>query len=88
MPNLHKRVEALEKSAPQPPILARDSIVKQALHRLSVEELQTLRVLAVEREQGAPHRERTAAEMAAVAAYDDAFRLEVELAGPSRGCRS
>jgi hypothetical protein len=83
MPNLHRRVEALEKAAPQPPLLARETIAKRALHRLSVEDLRSLRVLAVERRQGTPHRERTAVELTAVAAYHDAVRLELELARPS-----
>jgi hypothetical protein len=87
--NLRKRVQILERcmaSAASP--YTRDRIVKGALHRLSDDELQALRVLALEREQGTAHRERTAAEMAAVTAYNDAFRIEMDLARSAANSRS
>ena len=78
---MRKRLETLERSL----LPRRDSagdrvIVRQALHRLSWEDLMALKAAAVAQQQGKV-REFKARELAAIAAYGSALEMECQRAG-------
>ena len=81
MPSVRKRLETLERSLPPRRSQAVDHVVVgQALHRLSTEELRSLRDAAVDRQQ-AKVRELTEDELAALAAYSSALAQECQRTG-------
>jgi hypothetical protein len=97
MPNVHKRIEALERAlAPKRDAAADQVIFRQVLHRLSVEDLKLLRGMAVDYQRGqlklsrplmAPaalenvSRDLTPGELAAITAYTAALQQELQSAG-------
>ena len=58
-----------------------DVVTRQALQRLSAEDLETLESIALENVQGKKRSEFTERESSAMAAYDTAFEQELQLAG-------
>ena len=81
MPSVRKRLETLERSLPPRRSQAVENVVVvQALHRLSTEQLMSLRGAATDRQQGKV-RELTERELAALAAYGSALDLECQRAG-------
>ena len=73
MPSVRKRLETLERSRPPRLGQAVDHVVvSQALHRLSTEELISLRDASADKQQGKV-RELTEHELAALAAYSSAL---------------
>ena len=81
MPSVRKRLETLEKSVlPRPNQAVDHVVVSQALHRLSTEELLSLRDASADKRQGKV-RELTEHELAALAAYSSALELECQRAG-------
>ena len=81
MPSVRKRLETLERSRPPRPNQAVDQVVvSQALHRLSTEELISLRDASADKRQGKV-RELTEHELAALAKYGSALNLECRRAG-------
>ena len=81
MPSVRKRLETLERSLlPRPNQAVDHVVVSQALHRLSTEELISLRDAAADKRQGKV-RELTEHELAALAAYSSALELECQRAG-------
>jgi hypothetical protein len=81
MPSVRKRLEALERSLLSKPDPGVDHVVvSQALHRLSTEELVSLRDAAADKQQGKV-RELTEHALTALAAYGSALDQECKRAG-------
>jgi hypothetical protein len=79
MPNLRKRIEALQKSFPsQPDPKVDDEIMRRAEARVSAEDREICERLS-QREE--PCSEVTKREWEAVQAYDSAIKLECKRAG-------
>jgi RNA polymerase-interacting CarD/CdnL/TRCF family regulator len=81
MRNLLRRVEILENSVYKNRTSQLHRIRQKALEHLSMEELECLARIARERKQGAPPRELSAQERAALEASTAALELEVRVAG-------
>jgi hypothetical protein len=97
MPNVRRRLETLERAvAPKHDTDADQLIFKQVLHHLSIEQLELLRGIAVDYQQGrlrlgchptpvtkrvSEARDLTPGESAAMAAYTSAFEQEIQSAG-------
>jgi len=82
MRNTRKRIEVLETSLfPRQDPAAVRVITRQALRRLSAEELKLLEDIAVDHQEGQSNGDLTEGESAAMAAYANALQQELQLAG-------
>jgi hypothetical protein len=79
MSGVRKRLETLER-LPRRSQAVDHVVVSQALHRLSTQELRSLRDAAADRQRGNA-RELTERELAALAAYGSALAQECQRAG-------